>query len=172
MLSRGRSASKLKRRWAARRGGRFRSAVSSGSSRLEGRSGSSPPSRRSWTSAHSARPGEEDAHQTTRPVGAPRGTQHVPWDRRWQETEGKDTEGPSSGRALGNWGWRAARAEQVGETPWSPTEDSHAGTEVRAGVLEESRNRPRERLQGEKGDFQLEGGRRGGVGQVSSGGQG
>lgn len=165
MLSRGRSASKLKRRWAARRGGRFRSAVSSGSSGLEGRSGSSPPSRRSWTSAHRARPGEEEAHQTTRPVGAPRGTQHVPWDRRWQETEGKDTEGPS-GRALGKWGWRAGRAEQVGETPWPLPEDNHA----RGSGGEQGQ--PSGRLRGEKGDFQLEGSRTGGVGQVSSGGQG
>lgn len=70
VLSRGRSVSKLKRLWAARRGGRLRSAMSSGSSRLEGSSGSSQPSRSPWTSGHRARPGGKRTHETTRPVGA------------------------------------------------------------------------------------------------------
>ena len=90
VLSKSRAVSKLKRLWAARRGGRLRSAVSSGSSRLDGRSGSSQPSRSSWTSAHRARPGEETGHMRPLRCGSPQSEGHSAsrWERYTPWTEG------------------------------------------------------------------------------------
>ena len=119
LLSKSRAVSKLKRLWAARRGGKLRRAVSSGSSRLDGRSGSSQPSSSSWTSAHRTRPGEKRGHMRPLRCGSPRSEGHSAslWelpgrtyslDRRWGEMRGgkeRWSTGPS-GRALGDQNWK------------------------------------------------------------------
>lgn len=144
VLSKSRAVSKLKRLWAARRGGRFRSAVSSGSSRLDGRSGSSQPSRSSWTSAHRARPGEKTGHMRPLRCGSPQSEGHSAshWelpgriyslDRRWGKMRRKErwSRGPS-GRALRdqNWkGWNRSASTLPGGPGHLPTVGQRRGRE-------------------------------------------
>lgn len=134
-LSRGRSVSKLKRRWAARRGGRLRRAVSSGSSRLEGRSASSQPSRRSWTSGHRARPGEK-TRETTCPVGLSPSPWRTERDREGRITRLRETGAGLAGRAEQAQGARVLMGKaprHQGEPEGSGGRRAHRSREARGG---------------------------------------